>query len=107
MIWEFKPTGVGFNTTVGLCQLPPMAVFAIGLITQSSKEGNIITSFYEAACKVSKFPNPWWGSPDVLTDDQFKKANAFAQIGDLAAFSSTEESFMFLLFVALSEGEES
>lgn len=63
-------------------------------------------AFYEAACKVSEFPSPWWGSPSVLTDDQFEKANAFAKPGDGAAFPTSEESFMFLLFVALIEGEE-
>ena len=61
-------------------------------------------SFYNAACKMSfTFPFDWWGDSNILEMEDYYKAREYKSCGRRG---SPEESFMFLLFVALAEGEE-
>lgn len=68
-------------------------------------------TFYESACSLDPTDSglTWWGYVRVTTLKQYLLAETYAiQLGHRVEIIKVppEESFMFLLFVALSEGEE-
>lgn len=72
-------------------------------------------SFYNAACNMqpTEYGSNWWGDIRVTGLHTFAAAVEYLTISEMCGNgiaspqkSTPEESFMFLLFIALAEGEE-